>query len=73
MKNVILAALTRRNNKEIQGICKTVTDEELERKVINIFSALNISIISKDEEDWHRLGKDGINTLVRFINRKNCY
>ena len=64
---------SRRNNTEIQGIPKTVKDEELESKVIDIFSALNISITSKDVADYHRLGKDGKNTIVRFVNRKHCY
>ena len=28
---------------------------------------------SKDVEDRHRLGKDGGNTIVRFVNRKHYY
>ena len=62
-----------RNNIEIQGIPKTVKNKELESKVIDIFSALNISITSKDVEDCHSLGKDGKNTIVRSVNRKHCY
>ena len=62
-----------RNNIEIQGIPKAVKNKELESKVIDIFSALNISITSKDVEDCHCLGKDGKNTIVRFVNRKHCY
>ena len=64
---------SRRNNIEIQDIPKTVIDEELESKVIDIFSALNISITSKNVEDCHHLGKDGKNTIVRSVNRKHCY
>ena len=46
---------SRRNNIEIQDIPKTVKDEELESKVIDIFSALNISITSKDvEKRWQK-------------------
>ena len=63
----------RRKKIEIQGIPKTVKDEELESKVIDVFSALNISITSQNVEDCHHLGKDGKNTIVRFINRKHCY
>ena len=48
---------SRRNNIEIQGIPKTVKYEELESKVIDIFSALNIIITSKDAEDWKRWQK----------------
>ena len=64
---------SRRNNTEIQGIPKNVKYEELESKVIDIFSALNISITSKDVEHCHSLGKDGKSTVVRFVNRKHCY
>ena len=64
---------SRRNNIEIQGIPETIKDEELESKVIDIFSALNISISNKDMEDCPRLGKDGTNIIVRFVNRKHCY
>ena len=64
---------SRRNNIEIQGILKTVKDEESESKVIDIFSAFNINISSKDVEDCYHLGKDGKRTLVRFVNRKHCY
>ena len=64
---------SRRNNIKVQGIPKTVKDEELESKVIDIFSALNISITTKDVEDCHHLGKDGKNTIVGFVNRKPCY
>lgn len=51
---------SRRNDIEIQGITKTVKDEELESKIIDIFSALNISISSKDAGDslsWKRWQK----------------
>ena len=44
--------------------------EQLEQKVIDIFSHLNISISKLDTEDCHRLGKS--NTIVRFLNRKVC-
>ena len=64
---------SRRKKIEIQGIPKTVKDEELESKVIDVFSALNISITSQNVEDCHHFGKDGKNTIVRFINRKHCY
>ena len=63
---------SRRNNIEIQGIPKTVKDVNLESKVIGIFSALNIMITSKDVEDCHGLGKDGKNTIVRFVNRNQA-
>ena len=59
IRNAILAVLisTVEETTEIQGITKTVKDEELESKIIDIFSALNISISSKDVGDslsWKR-------------------
>ena len=45
-------------------------DEQLEQKVIDIFSHLNINISKADIEDCHRLGES--NTIVRFVNLKVC-
>ena len=46
----------RRNNLEIQGIPANVTDDELEGKVIDIFSCLGIGVKGADIEDCNRLG-----------------
>ena len=44
-------------------------DDQLEKKVIDIFSQLIINISKSDiEKDCHQLGKS--NTIVRFINQK---
>ena len=59
---------TRRNNLEIHGIPGKVKDDQLQEKVIYIFSQLNIGISKADIEDCHQLGKS--NTTVRFVNRK---
>ena len=59
---------TRRNNLKIHGIAVEVKDDQLEEKVIDIFSQLNTSISKSDIEDCHQLGK----SIVRFINRKFC-
>ena len=45
----------RRNNLEIQGIPVNVTDDELEGKVIDIFSCLGIRVRGADIKDCHRL------------------
>ena len=58
---------SRRNNLKIRGIVK---DDQLEEKVIDIFSQLNISLSKSDIEDCHWLGKS--NTIVRFVNWKFC-
>ena len=56
---------TRRNSLEIHGITVKVMDDQLEEKVIDIFSKLNISISKSDNEDCHQLYKS--NTIVRFV------
>ena len=64
----------RRNNIEIQGIPSSVSDNDLEKKVIDIFKCLNINIQTSDIEGCHRMGKaNPQNTIVRFVNRKFCY
>ena len=59
---------TRWNDLEIYGISLNVKDEQLEQKVIDIFSHLNINISKPDIEGCHQLGKS--NTIVRFVSRK---
>ena len=44
----------RRNNLQIHGISVKVKDDQLEEKLIDIFSQLNISISKYDIEDCHR-------------------
>ena len=73
-KNNHLDQYSRRNNLEIQGIPANVTDNELEGKVIHIFSCLGIEVKGSDIEDCHRLGyANPKNTIVRLVNRKFCY
>ena len=57
---------SRRNNLKIHGIPAEVKDDQLEEKVIDIFSQLSISLSKSDIEDCHQLGKS--NTIVRFVN-----
>ena len=61
---------TRRNNLKMHGIPVDVKDEQLEQKVTDIFSNLNINIFKPGIEDCHRLGKS--NTTIRFVNCKVC-
>ena len=59
----------RRNKLEIQGIPANVTDDELEGKVIDIFSCLGIEVKGSVIEDCHRLGyANPKNTIIRFVN-----
>ena len=73
-KNNHLDQYSRRNNIVIQGIPANVTDDELEEKVIDIFSFLGIEVKGSDIENGHRLGyANPKNTIIRFANRKFCY
>ena len=53
----ILEQYGRRNNIEIAGIPDSVQDNQLEKKVIEIFDAISIDAKSVDFEDCHRVGK----------------
>ena len=65
---------SRRNNIEIQDVPVNVTDDELEGKVIDIFSCLGIEVKGSDIEDCHKLGYSNTkNTIIRFVNCKFCY
>ena len=61
---------TRSNDLGIYGIPLNVKDEQLEQKVIDIFSHLNINVSKPDIDGCHQLGKS--NTIVRFVSRKVC-
>ena len=67
----------RRENIEIMGIPNTVTDSELEAKVVSILNSLGCNISSYEIVACHRLKKkntnQSFNTIVRFTNRKIAY
>ena len=72
-KNNHLPQYSTRNIFEIQGIPANITDDELEGKVIEIFSCLGIEV-KRSEIDCHRRGyANPKNTIVRFANWKFCY
>ena len=63
----------RRNNLEITGTPDDVSDENLEEKVIQVLSEIQVSVSSSDIEACHRTGKSKNSSkkaIVRFINRK---
>ena len=63
----------RRNNLEISGIPDSVTTDDLEDKVIEILSKVDVNVTNNDIEACHRMGKSKNNskkTIVRFVNRK---
>ena len=59
----------RKNNVEISGIPQSVSDNQLEEKVVGILKAIDTS---NETEAYHRLGKKNKNFTVRVINRKHC-
>ncbi|XP_066920133.1 uncharacterized protein [Clytia hemisphaerica] len=66
-----------RNNIEIHGIPDTVEQKDLEKKVVEVCSALNVHVKKQDIEACHRLadktkGNTPKKTIVRFTNRKFC-
>ena len=63
---------SRRNNVEISGIPQSVTDNQLEEKVIDILKAIDVSITSNKIEACLCLGKKKKNVIVWVINRKYC-
>ena len=48
---------SRHNNLDIQGIPDSVSDNQLEEKVIEIFNQINVKIDKFDIEDCHHMGK----------------
>ena len=64
----------RRNNLGITGIPDDVSDENLEEKVIQVLSEIQVNVSSSDVEACHRIGKSKNSpkkALARFINRKH--
>ena len=47
----------RRNNLEITGIPDDISDENLEEKVIQVLSEIQVNVSSSDVEACHRIGK----------------
>ena len=62
----------RKNNVEISGIPQSVSDNQLEEKVVGILKAIDVNITSNETEAYHRLEKKNKNFTVRVINRKHC-
>ena len=68
---------SRRNNVEISGISNEVSDETLEKKVIDICKESGIDLNPYDIESCHRLPSGRVNTsnskrvIVKFMNRKH--
>ena len=72
IQNNNLDQYSRRNNIEISGIPQSVSDIQLEEKVIDILKVIDVNITMNEIEACHRLGKKMKNVIVQVINRKHC-
>jgi len=61
---------SRRECLEISGIPKTVPDDVIEGKVLNIFREIGVTIRQEDVEACHRIGDHG-GTIVKLSKRKD--
>ena len=63
---------SRRNNVEISGISQSVSDSQLEEKVVDILKVIYVNITKNEIEACYRLGKKKKNVIVQVINKKHC-
>ena len=63
---------SRRNDVEISGIPQSVSDNQLEEKVVDILKAIDVNITTNEIEACHRLGKKKKNVIAPVINKKHC-
>ena len=61
-----------RNNFQISGNPQSVSDNQLEEKVVDIFKVIDVNITTNEIEACHRLGKKKKNVIAWVINRKHC-
>ena len=63
---------SRRECLEIVGIPASVTQQNLESKVLNIFDAIGAPVDDRDVEACHRIGKNN-RTIIKLSKRKNAH
>ena len=66
----------RRENVEICNIPESVTQEQLQKHVIDVMKSVNVIATGKDIHAIHRLGTKSSrprNVIVRFVNRKTAF
>ena len=62
---------SRRGCLEVAGIPCDVSNENLESKVLEVFSKVGCEILSRDIEACHRLTNND-RVIVKFLRRKDC-
>ena len=65
------AQYSRRECLEVAGIPRDVSNENLESKVLEVFSKVGCEILSRDIEACHRLANND-RVIVKFLRRKDC-
>ena len=65
------AQYSRRECLEISGLPSDVKDEDLEGKVIEILSTIDVTVNPSQIEACHRLKND--RTIIKFSSRKDCH
>ena len=66
----------RRENVEFVNVPESVTQEHLQKHIIEIMKSLRINVADKDIHAVHRIGKQSSrprNVIVRFVNRKTAF
>ena len=65
---------SRRNNVEIQGIPDSVEENDLEEKIIEVLSSIDVPVSPEEIEACHRLYSKSSPkpVIIKFMNRKKC-
>ena len=66
------AQYSRRECIEVTGIPLSVSDENLEDKVLKVVKKLGVEVDADNIEACHRIKKDSDRTIVKFSKRKDC-
>ena len=66
------AQYSRRECIEVSGIPTSVSDNDLEGKVLEVFENLGVSVKEDNVEACHRIRKSSDRTIIKFSRRKDC-
>ena len=66
------AQYSRRECLEVVGIPRSVDDNILEEKVIQVFEKIGCNIDSSNTEAYHRITKKNDKAVVKFSRKKDC-
>ena len=64
----MLEQYRRRNTLEITGIPDSVSQKDLENKVVDILNAIGVNVSNDDSEDCHRIGKFRNNSKKQLLH-----